>query len=100
MEEAFDSVKKLSIQSTEPPKSEKKSKNDNCCSIDSCKPCLYIDDRELPTAGNYKIDDKVVLVLECSVKGISSYMRPDGKGQKKTLNIDLTVDAIADITKG
>jgi hypothetical protein len=100
MEKALDKIGNLDIQKMEEPKKEKGKDNECCPSMDYYKPTIYLDDKELSTIGNYKIGDKVILVIECSVKSLSQHEEVKGKEKKKVLHCDLCVEAIADITKG
>jgi hypothetical protein len=101
MEKALDRIGSLNVQKLEEPKAEKSKKGDCCCPIPyDPRPTLYLDDKELSTIGNFKAEDKVILVIECSVKSIHSSERMEGKEVKKSLNCELCVEAIADITKG
>jgi len=60
------------------------------------KPDLYLNDKDFPGIGTWKVGDKVVLCIECGVKGMS--MR-DGHNRKE-YNVTLEIDAISDITAG
>lgn len=101
MELALDKIGNINVQKIEPPAKEKVDKFANLVGEPSFyKPSLYLDDRELSTIGNYKADDKVILVIECTVKSIHSSERMEGKQIKKTLDCSLDIEAIADITKG
>lgn len=96
IEKALDRVKKLDIQKLDGPKKEKGKGEE--IAYDP-RPVLYLSDNDLPAISNYKAGDKVVIVCECSVRGISTYDRVDGKVTKKTQNCDLLIEAIADITR-
>lgn len=95
IEKALDNVKKLNIQKLDEPK---KGRKTEAIAYDP-RPTLYLSDNDLSTIGNYKAGDKIVIVCECSVRSISSYDHMEGKTTKKTQNIDLLVEAIADITR-
>lgn len=101
MEKALDKIGSLNVQKLPEPKMEKPKKGE-CCEpmpYDS-RPTIYLNDKELSTIGGYKAGDKVILVAECSIRSINTYDRMDGKEMKKTMNCDLIVEAVADITKG
>lgn len=101
IEKALDKIssKNVNVQKMEEPKPPKKLK-DGEIPVANFKPSLYLDDKELPTIPKYKAGDKIILVIECTVKGTSAYDRLEGKETRKTFNADLEIDAIADITKG
>jgi len=102
IEQALDKVKNLNVQKLDEPKPEKPKKGENMTMSVAYdpRPTIYLDDKELSTIGKYKAGDKVVLVCECSVKSVSTYDRMEGKETKKSLNCDLCIEAVADITKG
>jgi hypothetical protein len=101
IEKALDSVKNLNVQKLEEPKPEKPKKGEENIPIAyDPRPTIYLDDKELSTIGKYKAGDKVVIVCECYVRSVNTYDRMDGKEAKKSLNCDLCIEAIADITKG
>lgn len=99
IEKAFDNIGKLNVQKLDEPKKEKSKKGAIEMPAYDPRPTIYLSDNELATIGNYKAGDKVVIVCECSVRSVSTYDRLDGKETKKTLNCDLLVEAIADITR-
>ena len=102
IEQALDKVGKLNVQKLEEPKPEKAKKGEEMhmsIAYDP-RPAIYLDDKQLSTIGNYKAGDKVVIVCECSIKSVSTYNRMEGKETKESLNCDLLIEAIADITKG
>ena len=100
MEKALDKIGSLNVKQLEEPKKEKASKGE-CCPVSyDSRPSIYLDDKELSTIGNFKAGDKVILVVECSVRSVNTYDRMDGKEVKKSLNCDLCIEAIADITTG
>lgn len=99
MEKALDKIGSLDVKKLEEPKKDKSSKGP-CCEIPyDNRPSIYLDEKELSTIGNFTVGKKVVLVVECSVRSVSTYDRMEGKETKKTMNCDLVVEAIADITK-
>jgi hypothetical protein len=100
IEKALDKVGSLNVQKLEEPKAEKPKKGMGTPVAYDPRPTIYLDDKELSTIGSYKAGDKVVLVVECYVQSVSSYDRMDGKEVKKSMNCDMRIEAIADITKG
>lgn len=63
------------------------------------KPTLYIDNKELSNIGDYKAGEKLVLVIECTVKGISIDDRVDSDGKVvKRQSASIEIDSFADIT--
>lgn len=99
IEMALDNVKRLNVQKLDEPKKEKPKKGKISAPAYDPRPTIYLSDKELATIGNYKAGDKIVVVCECSVRSVSTYDRLEGKEIKKTLNCDLLVEAIADITR-
>lgn len=101
MEIALGNVKNHSIQKLEELKKESPDKSVQGMAAPSYydRPKIYLDSKELSTIGNYKAGDKVVLVVECSVESVTAHDRMEGKEVKKSLNCDLVIEAIADITK-
>jgi hypothetical protein len=100
IEKALDKIGSLNIQNLEEPKKEKGNKGMEGSAAYDSRPTIYLDDKELSTIGKYKAGDKVILVCECYVRSVSSYERMEGKDLKKSMNCDLCIEAIADITKG
>jgi hypothetical protein len=102
IEKALDKLdKSVPVTNMEPPKQEKASKNSIEAPVAAYdnRPRLYLDDKEFPTAAKYKAGDKVVLIVECEVTGVSQYDRiGNDKKPEKSYNADLCVHAIADIT--
>lgn len=99
IEKAFDNIGKLNVQKLDEPKKEKSKKDTIEMPAYDPRPTIYLSDKELATIGSYKAGDKIVIVCECSVRSVSTYDRLEGKETKKTLNCDLLVEAIADITR-
>lgn len=97
IEKALDSIKKPSVQKLDEPKKPKKGKLE--MPVYDPRPAIYLSDKELSTIGNYKAGDKVVIACECSVRSVSTYDCLEGKETKKSLNCELLVEAIADITR-
>jgi hypothetical protein len=93
-------VKNLNVQKLEEPKQEKPKKGEVAISAYDSRPTIYLDDKELSTIGKYKAGDKVIVVCECTVRSVSTYDSMKGKDIKKSMNCDLVVEAIADITGG
>lgn len=91
MEKAFDKVKSLNIQKLEEPK---KSKGGF---IYDSRPGLFLTDKELTALDKYKVGDNVILVIECTIKSISTNELI--KDKKKHLDCNLTINSLADITK-
>jgi hypothetical protein len=98
MEMAFEKVKKLDVQKLEEPKTEKAKKGE--ISMPDSRPTLYLDEKDFPAIGHYKVGDKVVMVMECTMKSMETYEHMEGKEMKKSMTGAMTVEAMADITKG
>ena len=64
-------------------------------------PCLYLDDKELPSLPKYKSGDTVVLVIECKTKTTDSHSSWDEKTKKTTKRHSATLEikSFADITE-
>jgi hypothetical protein len=100
IEKALDKVKKLNVQELDEPKPEKSKKGEHEMPIYDPRPRIYIEDKDLPAIGKYKAGDKFVLVCECSVASTYSHDRVEGKEIKKSINCELIIESIADITQG
>lgn len=100
IEKALDKISSPNIQNLEAPKPEKAKKGNMVESVWDDRPTIYLGDKELSSIGSYKAGDKVVLAVECSVCSVNSHDSMDGKEIKKSLNCELRIEAIADITKG
>jgi len=101
IEQALDKVKNLNVQKLDEPKPEKQKKGEDPISYTyDPRPSLYLGDEELPTIGKYKAGDKVVIVCECYVSSVNTSDRMEDKESKKSLDCNLRIEAIADITKG
>lgn len=96
MEKALDKAKSVNVQKLEEPKPPKGIPASDW----DGRPSIYLDDKQLSTISRYKAGDKVVLAVECSVQSINTYDRKNGNKSEKSMSCSLTIEAIADITKG
>jgi ribosomal protein L28 len=93
---ALDSVDIKSIKATDiKPKVSKEEKKYGI-TVDTLKPRLWLRDEALKTIDKYQVGDKIYLAIEGTVNSMSQ----DKQGTKKRIEINITIDKVADLTRG
>jgi hypothetical protein len=92
-------TKAIKVEKIEMPKQSSKKKGDmGIPTLGYYKPSLYLDDKDLSTISDYSAGEKVVLVVECTVKGVTlSDSIREGKPTKR-YSAEIEIDSFADIT--
>jgi len=87
-------IKSLNVTNINPkvPKEEKKY---GTVSQD-LKPNLWLCDNALKTIGKYQVGEKIYLAIEGTIENLSQRER----NNKKTMEMNLKIDKVADLTRG